>query len=481
MSMHDQPTRTVDVAIIGAGTAGLSALREVRRHTDDFVIINAGPYGTTCARNGCMPSKTLIEAARAFHGRHRFASMGIRNGDRLSVDVDAVLRHVRELRDDFVSGVLKLTADLGDRNIAGTARFVAPQTLEVDGVRITARRIIVATGSRPVVPPAWKDLGDRVMTSDDLFEQPTLPKRVAVIGLGGVGAEMAQALARLGIEVSGFTAAAHVAGITDPEVGRHAVTALESEFAVHLGAKAELHASGDGVEVRAGETRVVVDRVLAALGRRPNLGELALERAGVALGDKGLPEFDPNTMQITGHPIFIAGDANGARALLHEATDEGYIAGYNATRESAEYFRRRTPLAIVFTDPDIAVVGRRFSSIVTEHEAGRIVVGAFEFEHQGRARMSGRNHGLVRVYATREDGRLLGAEMCAPDGEHLAHLLAWAVQAGMTARDLLRMPVYHPVVEEGLRAALRDVSKQTGPARRHDLEACGALGCSALD
>lgn len=481
MSMPSQSTRTVDVAIIGAGTAGLSALREVRKRTENFVIINAGAYGTTCARNGCMPSKTLIEASRAFHARRRFEQLGIRGADRLSVDIEAVLRHVRELRDDFVAGVLKLTADLGERSLAGTARFVAPQTLEVNGSRIEAHRVIVAVGSRPVVPPAWHALGHRVLTSDDLFEQAALPKRMAVVGLGGVGAEMAQALARLDIEVSGFAASPHVAGLTDPEVARHAVAALEPEIGVHLGVTAELHPHGDGVEVRAGEVRVVVDKVLAALGRRPNLDGLGLEQAGVALGDKGLPEFDVHTMQIAGHPIFIAGDANADRALLHEATDEGYIAGYNATRDAAEYFRRRAPLAIVFTDPDIAVVGRRFDALEGELKAGRIAIGSFDFGTQGRARITGGNRGIVRIYVERDDGRVLGAELCVPGGEHLAHLLAWAVQSGMRVHDLLRMPVYHPVIEEGLRAALRNAGKQLDPGVRHDLEACGALGCSALD
>ena len=113
----------VDVAIVGAGTAGLAALREVRVHTDKFVLINAGPYGTTCARVGCMPSKALIAAANAFHARKKLDEFGIRGGSELRADIPAVLRRVRSLRDDFVSGVLKATEDLGKRNIAGHARL----------------------------------------------------------------------------------------------------------------------------------------------------------------------------------------------------------------------------------------------------------------------------------------------------------------------------------------------------------------------
>lgn len=116
-------TRKVDVAIVGAGTAGLAALRDVRNKTDDFVLINKPPYGTTCARVGCMPSKTLIAAANAFHNRTLLGEFGILGAEHLRADIPAVLARVRKLRDDFVSGVLNTTDDLGDRNIAGTARL----------------------------------------------------------------------------------------------------------------------------------------------------------------------------------------------------------------------------------------------------------------------------------------------------------------------------------------------------------------------
>src|SRR5688572_4398605 len=116
-------TESYDVAIIGAGTAGLSALREVRKQTERFVIINEGPYGSTCARVGCMPSKALIEAANAFARRQQFAEFGIRGGEQLRADIPAVLQRVRRLRDQFVAGAIKLTDSVGERNLAGQAQF----------------------------------------------------------------------------------------------------------------------------------------------------------------------------------------------------------------------------------------------------------------------------------------------------------------------------------------------------------------------
>src|SRR5690606_888722 len=142
----------VDVAIVGAGTAGLAALREVRKRTQDFVLINDGPYGTTCARVGCMPSKALIAAANALAAGKRLDEFGIDGGAGLRADIPRVLQRVRALRDHFVSGVLKTTDDLGERRMDGRARLEGRGMLRVDGVAIEAPRIILAPGSSPVVP-----------------------------------------------------------------------------------------------------------------------------------------------------------------------------------------------------------------------------------------------------------------------------------------------------------------------------------------
>jgi dihydrolipoamide dehydrogenase len=246
---------------------------------------------------------------------------------------------------------------------------------------------------------------------------------------------------------------------------------------VHLGTGAQVAPDGDRVRVSAGAQVVVVDKVLAALGRRPNVDGLGLERIGAALDARGAPLFDPQTMRLGELPIYIAGDADAHRALLHEAADDGYIAGVNALRGEPKCFQRRTPLAIVFCDPNIAVVGQRFADL-DEHET---VIGEVDFSHQARARMAGEGRGRLRVYAGAGDGRLLGAELCAPRGEHLAHLLGLAIHRRLTVREMLRMPFYHPVIEEGLRSALRDAAAKPPRKRGSDLAACGPFQADALD
>ena len=492
-------SQPLDTLIIGAGTAGLAALREVRKRTDRYLIVNEGPWGTTCARVGCMPSKALIEAANAFHRRHAFEAFGLRGAQGLSADIAAVLQRVRALRDQFVAGALQATDTLGAARMAGRATVLGPNAVDIDGTPYATRSIIIATGSRPRVPDEWLAFGDRILTTDTLFEQPTLGPRVAVIGMGVIGVEIAQALARLGIEVAAFTTGNTLAGLKDPTLNAELAALLKEEMLLHTGAPAELREVPGGIEVSSGPNRVVVDQVIAAMGRMPNIEHLGLETLGVPLNPRGMPAVNPQTQQIGDLPVFLAGDANTHAPLLHEAADEGHIAGINAmacaltpaaapaaapaaipTPPTPTRFQRRTPLAIVFCDPQVAMVGKRLADLDSAHT----VTGTVRFTNQGRARAAQRNRGALHVYADRATGRLQGAEMCAPAAEHLAHLLALAVQQKLTVHQLLGMPFYHPVLEEGLRTALRDAARQLADAANapeSDLASCPAIGVPALE
>src|SRR5690606_12592763 len=154
-----------------------------------------------------------------FDRRHQFQAFGLRGAQQLHADLPAVLQRVRDERDAFVAGVLESTQDLGPRAITGRARILDPHTVEIDGERrLSARSLVIATGSKPHVPPEWQALGARVLTTDTLFEQADLPRRMAVLGMGPLGTEMAQALAQLGIEVTAFHASDYLAGLSDPQV-----------------------------------------------------------------------------------------------------------------------------------------------------------------------------------------------------------------------------------------------------------------------
>ncbi len=445
-----------DVIIIGAGTAGLSALSEVRKVTDKVMVINSGPYGTTCARVGCMPSKVLIQIADDFHHRHYLQHEGILGGEQLTVDRKKALAHVRKLRDYFVSFVLASKEKNQHFYIDGSATFVDKKTVSVAGVNYTAKKFVIANGTMPLMPKPWQAFSDRILTTDNLFEQLDLPNEMAVIGGGVIGLEAGQALARIGIDINLFSSHDFIGGLSDPVVNAKAVEIMSSELNLHLQKEANISGINDGLQITAEQISVDVPLVLAAIGRRPNMAELQLQNAGVQLDARGMPSFDVNTMQIEDTNLFIAGDIDNDRPLLHEAADEGRIAGFNAARDAVQSFRRRCPIAIVFCQPNIARVGSAYRDLNPDE----IAIGEVSYDDQGRARIKGKNRGCLRIYGSKTDGQLLGAEMIAPEGEHLAHILAWAMQQKMTVFQALQMPYYHPVIEEGMRTAMRDLARQ---------------------
>ena len=448
--------REVDVAIIGAGSAGLYAMGQVRKTTSNFVLIDGGELGTTCARVGCMPSKVMIQVAEDFHRRCIFEREGIEGGEHLSLNITEAMEHVEDLRDNFVDRTLGNSTDNLDENqlIRSYAQFVDSNTLLTDdGETIKANKIIIATGSRPIIPNAWSAFADRVITTDDIFDMQQLPQSIAVIGLGVIGLEIGQALHRMGIQVTGIDQQTRIGGIDDQDVNAVAIDTLGKEMTLWLGHAAEITETSDGkLRVSAGDNAVVVDKILASMGRRPNTDKLKLEVLGIELGRQDVPVFNPHTMQLGELPIYIAGDVTAEKAILHEAGFEGRVAGYNATRDQPVAFKHKTPLAITFCDPNIVSVGASLSELDPDTTA----IGEMRLAPVGRALIMGNNKGIIRVYADKSSGKLLGAAMISAKGENLGHLLCWSIEMGLTIQDMLKMPFYHPVIEEALQAALYD-------------------------
>ncbi len=381
-----------------------------------------------------------------------------------------VLNYVRRERDHFVNGVMKEVTTIGDGPLLrGYARFESPTTLRVgDDLRVTAQRFVIATGSAPLVPDELKVFGKRLITSDDLFELRTLPKRVAVFGAEPIALELGQALARLDIDVFMFGKGGSIGALTDPPVRDALAAALSDAFYFDPDAKFDemslrdskpyLHFTAPGGK----HHRETFDLVLAATGRAPNLKPLAPENTGIELNDKGVPVFDETTMQCGDSGIFIAGNCDGTRPWLHDAADGGKLAGDNAARfPDVRPVRRKVPFSIVFCEPQVAMIGASFDKL----DPATTVVGEVSFESQGRSRVMRQNQGLLHVYADTKSGKLLGAQGCGPAMEHLGHLLAWALQLELTLDDMLKLPFYHPVVEEGLRSALKDADKKCYEAR----------------
>ena len=455
-----------EVVVLGGGTAGMGAFRAARAHTDDVYLIESRHFGTTCARVGCMPSKLLIAAAEAAHHAAHTAPFGVHIDGDIRVNGVEVMQRVKAERDRFVGFVVEDVHEWpAARRIIGAARFIDAHTVQIDEhTQIQAQRIVIATGSRPIVLPQWQALGDKLLINDDVFAWDTLPESIAVFGPGVIGLELGQALQRLGVKVHIFGIGGGLGGISDPVVLQEACALFGEELNLHLDAQTEVSLDANGkVVVNYRENGVSgsisADYLLAAIGRKPNTDNIGLENIDIERDERGVPKAHPLTMQTSSPHIFIAGDASNQLPLLHEASDQGKIAGENAGAYPAiKPGLRRSLIGVVFSDPQIAVIGMRYAQVRDSFKnPACVVVGEVSFKNQGRSRVMLKNRGHLRVYAEQGSGRFLGAEMVGPAAEHIAHLLAWAHQQKMTVQQMLEMPFYHPVIEEGLRTALRDV------------------------
>lgn len=447
--------QTVDVVILGAGSAGLRALAEVRKVTENFLVVDPGPHGTTCARIGCMPSKALIQVAHDFHRRKRFAEQGILGGESLRVDSPSVLRHVRTLRDRFVKSAIEPLQAIGDRLIEAKGRFIEPTLLKIGTRNVRTKTTIIATGASPFFPKEWREFEKQILTSDHLFELESFPNSFAVVGTGSIGIEIGQALSRLGVQVTCFSSDEKIGILTDPVLNTLAAKIFGKEFALHLGKKAEVVRSKkpEFLRVKSDRKEVEVAKVLASMGRLPNL-DLGLENLKIPFRANGIPEYNRETLQVGALPIFIAGDVNADAPILHEATDEGRIAGKNAVAATPQAYQRFIPLGIVFTDPNIVRIGKSFSEL-----SGTFPIGESEFRY-GRAIILSAE-GKIRLYADPESRVIVGCEMIGPACEHLAHLVAIFISEKYTAAEALKLPFYHPTLEETLKEALIDLKEKS--------------------
>lgn len=426
-----------------------------------------------------MPSKLLIAAADAAHAIAQAPTFGVHAGPP-RIDGRAVMQRVRSERDRFVGFVLEAVDRWPDaQRVRGRACFVDEHTLQVDDhTRVEAGRIVIATGSRPKLPAGWREaLGDRLIVNDDVFDWTDLPPSVAVVGTGVIGLELAQALHRLGVRVKLYGRGHHVGPLTDPALQAEALKLMAAELPLLADAgELRVERDGDVVRVRTADARHDdhFDLLLAATGRRPNVDGLGLEHTMLPLDPEGVPVFDRRTGQVGNSHVFIAGDASDAHPLLHEAADDGRIAGDNAGRFPDVRVRpRRAGLAVVFSDPQMMIAGRSHAELKAAGTA--FATGALNFDDQGRSRVMGANRGLLHVYAEHATGRFLGAEMIGPAAEHIGHLLSWSAQRGDTVQQMLDSAFYHPVVEEGLRSALRYLQRalKMGPVPVEHCLDCG--------
>lgn len=454
-----------DIIIIGAGTAGISAYNEAIKYTQNILIINDGPWDTTCARVGCMPSKLLISSANRMHDIQTAEELALKHN--AVIDTSDVMQRVHVLKERFIRATLKGVDQWNSSHkISGKAKFIDPQTIEVNGQSYRAKSFIVAVGSRPNIDETLKQqLKEKYITSNEIFEFSQLPKSLAVIGSGIIAIELAQAMQRLGVQTTMFARSQKVGTLTSPILQKLAQEQLSKELNI------KFKTLPDEIEIQADKIikinftendqtkSIEVEYVLGATGRQSNIDRLGLDKLNSTFKDiKNLP-IDKETKQLANLPIFIVGDAAPDAPIQHEAAHTGKQVVHNCLNyPEVKPISALIPLAIVFCHLEMAIVGKSFKQL--EDQQIEFIRGFVSYENQGRALVLGENSGGIEVYFDKNSGKLLGAELFCSQAEHLAHLLAWMIDADQDIHQILKKPFYHPTLEEGLRTAFKHARRQ---------------------
>jgi len=453
-------TYAYDLIIIGGGTAGLSALKHAIKYTNKVLLVDDGPRGTTCALTGCMPYKSLINIANNNYELQNLEK-DIYN-QQSQIDLVKALENVRKQRNHFLKYIEEDFKELSNHIVYGKAVYRSANSIHVDDKVYYARSSVIATGSSQTIPKQFRGVSKFILTSDNIFEQKTLPQNIAVIGLGAIGLEMSQALSRLGINVTAISNKPNIDVVNNKQVTQKITDMISNDCDLWLGCNLQVKKSPDGksVIISDGFKQKEVDALFLATGRVPNIKNLNLAKIGVPTDPSGIPYYNKDNYQISNFPIYIAGDANNDNAILHEASFEGTTAANYALKNimintNKHYSEKYVPLSIIFTNPQIAIVGN-----IPEINSPEIVTGEASFDNQGRAVIEGENFGLLTIYANKYNGCIIGAEMLTPDAEHFAHYLSMAITHNHTVEEALRSPFYHPTLFEGLKTALKNTYKK---------------------
>ena len=464
LSAETHQTLTPDVAIIGAGSGGLTTAAVLAAFGVPVVLIEKHRMGGDCLNVGCVPSKAILAAAKHAHAIAEAGAFGVfasgRDGAAFDVDFTRVHDHIHDVIATIEpnDSVERFEA-LGVTVLGGEARFTGPQELVVGNTTIRARRIVIATGSRPAVPPIPGLDAVPYLTNEVIFKRTSLPEHLVIIGGGPIGLELAQAHRRLGAQVTvleGF----RLLGREDREAAGIVRQALEAEgVALHEMTKVvEVSNAGDGVEVtvETGEgdstTRSTItgSHLLVAAGRAVNIEGLDLDKAGIAHDRKGI-SVDAGMRSTTNRKVYAIGDVAGGLQFTHVAGYHGALIARNILfrlpiREKPSILPKTT-----YTDPEVASVG------ATEEELeGRddIRILRWPFHENDRAIAERTTTGFIKVFTSKR-GKILGAVVVGPKAGEIIALWGLAVAKGLKVSDITSWVAAYPTLSEvGRRAAV---------------------------
>ena len=443
-----------DICVIGAGSAGLSIAAGASQMGARTVLVERGRMGGDCLNYGCVPSKALLAAAKAANAHRRARRMGV-GGAAPEIDFQAVHDHVRGVIESIApqDSVERFEA-MGVTVVRAGARFTGPREVEAGDTRIRARRFVVATGSLPMVPPIPGLDALPYLTNETVFDLSELPGHLIVVGGGPIGCELGQAFRRLGARVS-LLEMASILPKDDPELVDILRDRLRAEgLELREGARVTgVESAGEGVSVTVesgGATeRIEGSALLLAAGRRPVVGDLGLEAAGIAHGRAGI-EVDAR-LRTTNPRVFAAGDVVGGYPYTHMASHHAVVVIKNALfRLPAKVETRAVPW-VTYTDPELAQVGLPEAAARRAHGAIRVL--RWPFAENDRARTERSAEGLVKVIASPR-GRVLGASILGAQAGELIQPWTLAIAQGIKLSAMAGTIAPYPTRgEAGKRAA----------------------------
>jgi dihydrolipoamide dehydrogenase len=448
-----------DVAVIGAGPGGYAAAFQAADLGLRTALIDQDPQlGGVCLLRGCIPSKALLHAARLITDAEEAQAYGIQFG-KPQLDLAALRQRIKTaIIGKLTKGVQTLASSRKVDVIHARATLKNATTLTLSGSEsreLSFAHAILATGSRPSIPASLKIDDPRVMDSTSALELPDIPTRLLVIGGGYIGLELGTVYQALGSEVTLVEALPRLLTGVDSDLVRPLQQRMQRRFkAIRLDTKVEkLEARKDGIAVsltgQSGNTTEVFDRVLVAVGRRPNSEQLGLEQTKVATSPQGFVQVDHQRR--TAEPtIFAIGDVAGEPMLAHKATHEGLIAARVIAGRQAAFDVAAIP-AVVFTDPEIAWCGLTEEAAKTSGQA--VTVARFPWAASGRATTLGRNDGVTKLVLDAEYGRILGVGICGVSAGELISEGVLAVEMGAVAEDMAGSIHPHPTLSETLMEA----------------------------
>jgi pyruvate/2-oxoglutarate dehydrogenase complex dihydrolipoamide dehydrogenase (E3) component len=440
-----------DVCVIGAGSGGLTVAAGASQLGAKAVLFEHRRMGGDCLNYGCVPSKALLAAAKRVRSARENAVFGL-TGPPPGVDFTAVMAHVHGVITAIEPNDSQARFEgLGVRVIRAFARFTGRDTLEAGDVRVRARRIVIATGSSPAAPPIPGLEAAPFFTNETIFENRTLPRHLIVIGGGPIGIEMAQAHRLLGAEVTVLEALPRIMPKDDPELVALLAERLRAD-GVRLRTGVQIRRvdnDGDGVALtiaaESGEERLAGSHLLVAAGRRPNLTGLDLEKAGIALNQRGGLVVD-RRLRTSNRRVYAVGDAAGGPQFTHIA---GYHAGIvirNALfRLPAKVDYRALPW-VTYTEPELAQVGLTEAEAREKHP-GDLTILRWPFHENDRAQAERSTHGVVKV-VTRRNGRVLGASILGAQAGELIQPWALAISRGLKVGAIATMIAPYPTLGE---------------------------------